>query len=358
LLRASGLLGNQDIQIWCSIQLGDRNYTAPLEKLTDIWRGKVEAGSDAGKALFASVAEEMKALSLKASTHYSVEELDIKTPESGGGYKSIGLVEEKYADLVRTKKGNDGTYYKTNLFQNLSYVRKRAHGFASALFNQVKFSGTVKNCFEVLKQAVDNRLLDLDPSLAEQLMLAFKSVSGSKEEEWSQALTTCRRLLEGLADQLHPVDSPSPKPRLGQAQYVNRLWAFMDKAIESDVNKELAKAHVDFLGSWMEKTNKIANKGVHASVGQLESVKAVFHTYLVVADLLDYLDGSTATKAKPDINTATLDEIEALLDVSRATAKEIVKARIQYGRIDREILAEVEGVGPKTVAKAIAAFGL
>jgi hypothetical protein len=145
---------------------------------------------------------------------------------------------------------------------------------------------------------------------------------------------------------------------LGQTQYVNRLWAFMDKAIESESNRDLAKTHVDFLGSWLEKTNRIANKGVHADVGQLEAVKAVFHTYLAIADLLEYLGSSPKSRSKPDINSATIDELEALLDVSRATAKEIVKARVLHGRLDKTLLAKVDGVGLKTVAKAIAAFAL
>ncbi len=290
LLRASTLLANQDIQIWCSVQLGERRYVLALQKLLTVVITKDDPKSEKSQKAVAEAVKELDALELKHAIHYTNEELNAKAAESGGGYISIGFVEERYADLVRNKHGNDGTYYKNNLYSHLNYVRKKAHDFASALFNQLKFSGTVSNCFDVLKSAVDDKLLDLNPALAEQLMLAFKGVSSTKDEEWSQALTTCRRLLEGLADQLNPASSDSVKARgLGQAQYVNRLWAFMDRVIESDSNKDLAKAHVDFLGAWLEKTNKITNKGVHGEVGQLEAVKAAFHTSLVVADLLEYL---------------------------------------------------------------------
>jgi hypothetical protein len=169
-------------------------------------------------------------------------------------------------------------------------VRKKAHELASQIYNQLKFSGTVSNCFDILKNAVDDKLLDLNPAIAEQLMLAFKSISSDKEEEWSQALTTCRRLLEGLADELYPASKEKFNGRtVGQGQYVNRLWAFMDGAIQSESNKDLAKAHIDFLGSWLDKVNKLTNKGVHAELDRIEAVKSVFHTYLVVADLLEYV---------------------------------------------------------------------
>ncbi|MCA1929961.1 helix-hairpin-helix domain-containing protein, partial [Rheinheimera sp.] len=181
----------------------------------------------------------------------------------------------------------------------------------------------------------------------------FKSVSSNKEEEWSQALTTCRRLIEALADQLYPCTNDIGNGRvLGKTQYVNRIWAFMDASIESKSNKELAKAHVDFLGSWLEKINKLSNKGVHAELGQLEATKAVFHTYLMIADILEYMEEKPASAGKPDINLATIDEIEALLGVNRNIAKEIFKYRVKEGALDCESLSKIAGIGPKTIQKA------
>ena len=58
------------------------------------------------------------------------------------------------------------------------------------------------------------------------------------------------------------------------------------------------------------------------------------------------------------LNTATIDELEALLDISRATAKEIVKARISKGKLDKDILRGIRGIGPKTLEKAEVAFSL
>lgn len=357
LSRASILTERVDIQKWCAIQLGDKNYTSALERLISALTTKDETTSEVDLKKVKAAYGELEKLGLEQSIHHSNEELNIKFPKSGGGYKNIGFIEEKYADLVRKKEGNDGTYYKNNLYEHLNYVRKKAHEFASELHNKLKFSGTIKSCFDTLKSAVDDRLLDLNPVLAEQLMLAFKAISSKQEEEWSQALTTSRRLLEGLADELNPASADTTKGRaLTQAQYINRLWAFMDKAIASDSNKELAKAHVDFLGAWMEKSNKLSNKGVHAAVSQLEAVKAIFHVYLVVADLLEYMQKSPQQKGKKDINEASLDEMEAAMGISRAVAKEIIKVRINDGRLSKKALMAVKGVGVKAIEKAEAAF--
>lgn len=351
--RASVIIDSTDTHVWCQIQLGEHKYIRPLKKFLDTLIVRQDDDSKEVIEELDEYREELKKLGLKSGIHYSNEELGIKANESGGGYVNIGFVEERYADLVRTKSGNDGTHYKNGLNQHINYVKRKSHEIASKLFNDLKFSGTIGNCFDILKNEVDDKLIDLDPALAEQLMLAFKSVSSSKEEEWSQALTTCRRLLEGLADHIFPVTKEKTNGRvLGQGQYVNRIWAFMDAAIESDSNKALAKTHVDFLGSWLEKINKLANKGVHAELGQLEATKAVFHTYLVIADILEYLGEESAPSGKPDINTATIDELEALLSVSRNIAKEIFKYRVKEGYLDSDSLATISGVGPKTVQKA------
>lgn len=358
LLRASNLLDNEDIAIWCQIQLGDPKYTVSLQKLIKEAEAAEKLKPKERQEKIDCALAEIRASTLKPM-HYTQEEINVKYAESGGGYTSIGFVEERYADLVRRKKGNDGTYYKINLHSHLSYVQKRAHEFCASLYNQLKFAGTVGSCFDILKEAVDDKVLDLDPLLGEQLMLAFKGIASERQEEWSQALTTCRRLLEGIADKLLPVSTDTHKGRvLGQTQYVNRIWAFMDRAIESETNRELAKAHIDFLGSWLEKTNKITNKGVHAELGRIEAVKAVFHTYLVVADILGYMKKTAEVSKKRGINEATLDELEVLLEVNRTTAKEIFKMRVQEGDLTTDLLKRVKGVGPKTLERAISVFDM
>lgn len=118
-----------------------------------------------------------------------------------------------------------------------------------------------------------------------------------------------------------PTEQNSKGRALGEKQYINRLWAYMDDAIQSDSNRQLAKAHVDLLGAYIERIYKVTNKGVHAEVSRMEAVRTVFHTYLAIADLLEYVNKPTANQPEPlNINQATLDELESILNVSRETA--------------------------------------
>ena len=353
LSRAAKILGNDKIDIWCNIQLGDTKYTYPLQKFLDALVAQNEKKTKATDKEVNDARKELKKISLSRE-HYSAEELNIKLSKQGGGYVNIGFVEEKYTDLIRKKAGNDGNYYMNSLISHLNYVRKAAHNKATILYNSIAFSDAPQTCFDILKYAIEDKLLDLDPELAEKLMIAFKAVSTNKAEEWSQALSTCRRFLEGLADRLYPASDKMFKGRsVSQQNYINRIWAFMDQAIESETNKDAAKAHVDYIGSYLQRIYKLSNKGVHTELQKIEAVKAVFHTYLLVADLLEYLNcKSNMTKGKPNIHKLSLDEIQCLLNVSKTIAKEIIKLRVLNGRLEVSDLKSINGVGDKTVVKA------
>lgn len=383
LLRAARVLGDEDVVIWCEIQLGNTNFTLPLEEATKDLRiefvalskeleqlpaekksTKGQASSkrpskkaeEAQKEFEAAEAaiKKLDGLGLKESIHYSQEERRFKTDKAGGGYQNIGTVEDIYNSLLRKKVGNDRTHYQINLSNHINYVRRTAHEKATRLYNRLAFANTPQTVLDILRAEVDSKLLDLAPEVAEKLMVAFKSVGSESPEEWSQALTTCRRFLEALADSLYPAREEKVNGReVGKLQYINRLWAFMDNAIESESNKELAKSHISYLGKYLEKTHTIGHKGVHANLKRIEAVKAVFHTYLVAADILDYLKKGTDDKNKKlNIHTATLDELESILDVSRNIAKEIIKLRVQYGIVDLARLTIIKGIGKKTLSRA------
>lgn len=364
LRRAAELLEDSVTVIWCEIQLGYPEYRKALEAYVSAYIDHEDYVSGETIEKLRESKEKIKDLGIpfdkKSFGEGFVAELNIKATRASGGFESIGFIEEKYQDLVRRKRGNDGTYYKTSLNKHLHLIKSNAHRKASRIYNTTKFKEVPRTSFDFLKNAVDDKLLDLNPEAAEQLMIAFKTISSDKPEEWSQALTTCRRLIEKVADSVFPARAEDYNGRkVGQSQYINRIWAFMDSTIESQSNKELARYHVEYLGKYIESTNKLTNKGVHSELNKVEAIKTVFHVYLMLADLLGYLEvdlGQLKSK-KISINSATMDEIEALLNVKRSLAKEIIKQRVHNGQLTEKILSEVPGIGPKLLTKIKENFG-
>lgn len=349
LSRATELLDEKELLAWTKMQLADTEYTKVLKDFFQVTLDLKEVGQNKinDDKILEKIRRDFFTLNINID---DVNELfEFKYNTQYGGLKSVDFIEQKIVTLLKSKQGNDGSHYLVNLQAHLDYIRNKTYSISTKLFNQLKFEGTTQSSFDILRTAVDDKLLDINPEIAEQLMIAFKNSTSNNKEELSQVLTTCRRLLEKLADTLYPatdeiINGRTFKPH----QYINRLWRFMDINIQSDSNKDLAKAHIDLLGSWLQKSYALTCKGVHADVSQLETTKTVFHIYLLLADILEFIQPN-ARQEKISINQASLDELEAVLGVSRKVAKEIIKARVKLGSLSEKDFSEIEGIGSKVL---------
>ncbi|WP_243347815.1 hypothetical protein [Parabacteroides sp. FAFU027] len=349
--RIGHLLNEEDLLIWTEIELGNDKYTKPLKDLLTSIRLDEKADEIARK-LFLDSQAKLKELGIHLGKTISIEELEARSTKAGGGLENIGFIEERYNDLVKSRRNNDSIYYKSNLTTTISIVKTEAYKKAAFYHKKYAFEGLPESVFQILKTQVEDKLLDINPEIAEMLMLAFKSVSSDKQEEWAQALTSCRRFFEKLADSLYPATEEKINGRsLSQNNYINRIWAYMDKCIESDSDRELAKSHVDFIGSYLQKLYKITNKGVHSDLNRFDALKTIMHIYLLCADLLNYLDNKLFMKPIPNIHTATLDELEVVGEISKNLAKEIIKLRVSTREITEDSLKQLPGMGTKTLKK-------
>lgn len=349
LSRAAELLDEKELLAWTKMQLADTEYKKVLKDFFQVALDLKEVGQN--KINDDKILEKIRRdfFTLNINIDDLNELFEFKYDTKYGGLNSVDFIEQKIATLLKSNQGNDGSHYLVNLQTHLDYIRNKTYSISTKLFNQLKFEGTTQSSFDILRIAVDDKLLDINPEIAEQLMIAFKNSTSNNKEELSQVLTTCRRLLEKLADTLYPatdevINGRTFKPN----QYINRLWRFMDINIQSDSNKDLAKAHIDLLGSWLQKSYALTCKGVHSDVSQLETTKTVFHIYLLLADILEFIQPN-ARQEKISINQASLDELEAVLGVSRKVAKEIIKARVKLGSLSEKDFSEIEGIGSKVL---------
>jgi hypothetical protein len=202
-------------------------------------------------------------------------------------------------------------------------------------------------------------LFRIDPELSEQVMIAFKSLNGNTKEEYSQATATCRRLVVKLADTLFPARTEKHNNRdVGEANYINRLWAFMDDTIVSDTDREIAKAQVDVLGTYLQRLFKAVNKGVHSDITRLDAIKVVFHIYLLLADLLGYVRPTVKPlEGKPSLQLAEAKEIMAKTGLSETIVEAIVRLRVD-GALNLVSLGRIKGIGPKKIEQILLRFSI
>jgi DNA uptake protein ComE-like DNA-binding protein len=334
------LLGDEQLQRWCSFHLGTYAYQIP------------KAPSEVDVDYVSKVVDEVRDLKVPLSS----QEVRARLGNSGGGFESIEFIEETLDKLRKAKRGNDGDHFVDNLSKTVSTCANAASERAAKLYASFSFGEIPSRQFDVIRERVDNLLLDICPNAIEKFMSAYERLGSTSSEDWSLALTACRRVIKAVADVLFPpTDELRNGRKLGEEQYINRLWAFLDTRLEASSDKDLAKAHVDYLGSFIQRLNDKASKGVHATVSYEEAVRAVLYTYLTLGDILELAPAGVRealnSEGKIDINSASMDDLRNIPGLTSVIAKEVIKRRTKARFGSVEELLEIKGFGPKTLEK-------
>lgn len=339
LQTAASLIDNKDLATWCDFQLGKLYY---LSKCKD----------EDLEVYISRIYEQLQ----KHKIPCTVEELDPRVSEAGGGFSSIEFIEDILNQMQKEKRGNDGTHYRLNLRRVISATANAAAIHANRLYASLAFGEIPRQHFDLIRNKVDNLLLDICPEVIEQFMMAYERLSSGRTEDWSHALTSCRRIIKAVADVIYPPkDEKVAGRKVGDQQYINRIWAFLDENMTSSSDKNLAKAHINYLGSFIEELNKKTSKGVHSDVSHEEAVRTVLYTYLTLGDILDFTGESVSKalkeKGKLNVNSASIEKMLSVPGMTNSIAKQIVKRRVKRAFASIEELKELKGVGPSTIKK-------
>jgi hypothetical protein len=171
-----------------------------------------------------------------------------------------------------------------------SYVLKRHH--------ELKFSGIADDIFSRIRETVDTSIGAKVPEAAQMLTAVYDNLQSDNSEDWSNAVHSCRRILQALADAIYPaaedktaqINGKPKTVKLGADNYVNRLVAFLEERTDSERFQEIVGSHLGFMGERLDSVFRAAQKGSHSTiVSQAEADRYVVYTYLIVGDILTLL---------------------------------------------------------------------
>ncbi|MHA1942470.1 MAG: ComEA family DNA-binding protein [Candidatus Hodarchaeales archaeon] len=334
------LMDKENLSRWCDFHLGKYSHIIPPAEKVD-------------QTYVNNVKEQVKKLKIGL---LSTQEILCRLGMAGGGFESVEFIERTLEEFQRRKINNNGIHYISDLKRNLGAIANGAYEIASYIYKTYSFGDIPQQQFNFIREKVDGLLMDICPDAIEKFMIAYEKLASRGAENWSLALTECRRILKAVADSIFPAQSTKKGERkLGDDQYINRLWAFMDQNIRGGSDKDLTKAHIDYLGSFLEEINKKASKGVHATVTREEAIRAVLYTYLTIGDILEF-GGKAVKKAlsatgKIDINSASIVELKKIPGITSEIAKKIIKLRSKSKFSAINELKSIEGIGPKKLEK-------
>ncbi len=183
--------------------------------------------------------------------------------------------------------------------ERLASRRAYIHGFVSQTYYELKYSSIADDIFVRVSRRVDNVIGSRIPNSTHRLSSLYENLRSNNPEDWSNAVHSCRRVLEDLADVVFPasqeprtrlVDGKMKTIQLGQSHYINRILAFVNDCSESERFGELVGSHIEYLADRLNSVYKATNKGTHTTITrQEEADRYVIFTYLLVGDILSLI---------------------------------------------------------------------
>lgn len=174
---------------------------------------------------------------------------------------------------------------------------------------QLTYANVNERIFTRFQAEVDSLLAAGAPELIEKFASMYRrlreaaSVEPMRDasEELSQALMTCRRILEAVVDKVSPrdqsvtlIDGSSADP----SKYRARLSAFI-RVGESDSFNAALDSEATGLYKRFEAADKLTNKAVHADVALAEAEVSAILTYVLAGEILQLGRSSDSTGSHP-----------------------------------------------------------
>lgn len=176
--------------------------------------------------------------------------------------------------------------------ERIEKVRSRLYQYVFNLNYELKFGEITEDIFTRKRITVDTKLKDICPEAIQKFISVYKNLKSDNDEDWANAVHTCRRIIKEVADVLYPPSdepiniSEGKKIKIGEDQYINRLIQYIESKSTSEKFSSIVGLHLKFIGERLDGVHEAANKGTHAEVTLEEAERYIIYTYLVIGDIL------------------------------------------------------------------------
>lgn len=274
ILKASRLarwVGSEEIRYWLKMEMGGydesneislkyMNITGrwiDIEKQTGYWGplAQLEAAMDAEKAKLAS----------------------LRTPDSSGDWAGAAIVNVTKAMTACTNNISRLSGIRTKVLAQL-------HSFVSEVYYEKEFDSLSESIFERYKSDVDSLIGEACGDVLEQMPSVMSRLAEGDQEAISQALTTCRRVLDSFADAIFPpqegtIEIGGNQLSLASNRHQNRISAYIYQRVDSDSRKKRFRQNISNLYDRV-------STAVHNDVTAEEARALFLNTYLIIGEIL------------------------------------------------------------------------
>ncbi|MCD8006645.1 MAG: hypothetical protein LUF29_06695 [Oscillospiraceae bacterium] len=300
--KIARLVNDTDGQEWLSYEYGGYPRTNDGFIITPAWNIAAQHGrsymdnKDKKRYVFTELAAELEEAieGIKiALNNYSTQGFSVEGEMALLATERMTLrVSQNTNDLLKSIKTNES---------RLSILQSQYYDYAVRWQIDLQFGKTAKKVFEEYQENVDLYFSTLSGVTLQKLSAIEDLMEDGNPERYSQVLTSCRRLWECTAKQLHDEVFPNCnektyKTKTGKdidvsgEHYNNKLSAVIETLQGKATKNTLVGSEVVYLIDWMENINSIQSTGVHSEVTREQAMQCIIHTYIALGDILELRD--------------------------------------------------------------------
>ena len=208
--------------------------------------------------------------------------------------------QELQRELSSVIKGNSAERERYN--NTIGYLAERLLERKAFIYNyitrkniELEFANNLYDVFHSNSELIKIRIVRIVPDGVKKLTSIIDNLKSSNKEDWSNAVHSCRKLLESVADIIFPPREDIIKNgktiKLGKNNYINRLITFVDENKSSPTYSEVVGSQLKFLGDRLDTISNATQKGSHQTLKEKsEAEKYFIYTSLILSDILSLYD--------------------------------------------------------------------
>jgi len=180
----------------------------------------------------------------------------------------------------------------TEKSKKLNKLKSGYYNYALGVYYELKFGDIVEEIFEKRRKSVNKYLSEKLPETLKKLVSVYENLRSKSEEDWANAVHSCRRVIKDVADLFYPADNSEidigsgKKIRLSEEKYIMRLKQYIKNKSGSKRFNEIVGSHLDYIGDRIDAIHNASTKGSHADIKREEAERYMIYAYLLISDLI------------------------------------------------------------------------
>lgn len=170
------------------------------------------------------------------------------------------------------------------------------HSFVAETYYEREFSGLAEGIFERYKRDIDTLIAEKAGKVLEKIPAVVDRLAEKDPEGISQALTTCRRIIDAFADAIFPPSNDTFDMgggnvlKLDASKHQNRINAYIAQRTNSTSRRQRLRQNLSNLYDRV-------STGTHKDVSSEEAFSLFLNVYLLLGEILHLMGNANGPSA-------------------------------------------------------------